>query len=104
MNDTVLNIGMYVTYALVAVAALSAVIFPVIFFVQDFRKAKRTLLGLVVLATILLISYAVSTNEVYENAGPVASQWIGGGITATMVLIGLGLATAVFTEVYKFFR
>lgn len=104
MNESVINIGIYVTYALVGIAALSAIIFPVIFFVQDFRKAKRTLLGLVVLAAILLISYAVSTNEVYENAGPVASQWIGGGITATMVLIVLGVLTAIFTEVYKLFR
>ncbi|MFO7999278.1 MAG: hypothetical protein R6U86_09895 [Bacteroidales bacterium] len=106
MNETVLNIGMYVTYGLIVIAVIAAVIFPIFFFIQDFRKARGTLIGLGILLVVLFFSYAISTNEVYEasNIGPTASQWIGGGITATIILIGLGLLAAVFTEVYKFFR
>lgn len=105
-NETLINIGMYVTYGLVGIAVLASVIFPIIFFFRDFRKAKNTLIGLVALLAIIFFSYAISSNEAYEamNVGPNVSQWVGGGITATMILIGLGILTAIFTEVYKFFR
>ena len=106
MNETLINIAIYVTYALVGIAVIASVIFPVIFFIQDIRKARGALIGIAVLAIVILISWSISTNEAYEafNVGPAASQWIGGGITATMILIGMGLLAAVFTEVYKFFR
>jgi hypothetical protein len=105
-NETLINIFMYVTYGLIGLAVLASVIFPIIMFVRDFRKAKNTLIGLVVLLAIIFFSYAISSNEAYaaQDVGPNLSQWVGGGITATMILIGLGLLMAIFTEVYKFFR
>jgi hypothetical protein len=106
MNDIIFDIGYYVTIALVAIAAISVIIFPIFFFIQDIRKAKGALIGIAVLAAVLFFSYFISTNETYEgfNVSPMASQWIGGGITATMILIGIGLVAAVFTEIYKLFR
>jgi predicted ABC-type exoprotein transport system permease subunit len=104
MNDIIFDIGYYVTIALVAIAAISVIIFPIFFFIQDIRKAKGALIGIAVLAAVLFFSYFISTNETYEGVSPMASQWIGGGITATMILIGIGLVAAVFTEIYKLFR
>jgi multisubunit Na+/H+ antiporter MnhB subunit len=106
MNDIFVDIAIYVTYGLVAIALLGVVLFSAYHMVQDFSKTKGALVGIVVLAVILIISYFVSTNEPYEafNVGPTASQWVGSGIISTMVLIGLGLLSAIFTEVYKFFR
>lgn len=104
MNESVINLGMYVTYGLLIIAALTAVIFPIIQMFWNFRKSIPALIGVAALVIIVLISYSVSTNEVYENAGPNVSQWVGGGITATMVLIGLAVVSAIFTEVYKLFR
>ncbi len=104
MNESVIDIGIYVTYGLLAVAALSAIIASIIQMVGNFRKAIPALIGIAVLVIIVLISYSTSTNEAYENATPAVSQWVGGGIKATMVLVGLGFISAVFTEVYKYFR
>ena len=104
MNESVINIGMFVTYGLLGIAALTAIIFPVIQMFWNFRKAIPALIGIGVLVVIVLFSYAISTNEVYENAGPNVSQWVGGGITATMILVGMCIVAAVFTEVYKLFR
>lgn len=105
-NETLINIFMYVTYGLIGLAVLASVTFPIMLFIRDYRKAKNTLIGLVVLLAIIFFSYAISSNEAYEalNVGPNLSQWVGGAITATMILIGLGLFMAIFTEVYKFFR
>ncbi len=104
MNETVINIGMFVTYGLLVIAGLAAIIFPVIQMFSNFRKAIPTLIGIGILILILLFSYSISSAEVYEDAGPRVSQWVGGGITATMILIGLGLLSAIFSEIYKYFR
>ncbi len=105
MNETVIiNLAMYVTYGLLVIAALTAIAFPIIQMFGNFRKAVPALIGVGVLVIIVLISYALSTAEVYPDAGPAVSQWVGGGIRATMILIGIGVISALFTEVYKFFR
>ncbi len=104
MNESVINIGMYVTYGLLVIAALAAILFSIIHMFGNFRKAIPTLIGIGILAIIVVLSYSLSTAETYENAGPRVSQWVGGGITATMILIGLALVSAVFSEIYKLFR
>lgn len=104
MSDTIINIGIYVTYALVAVALISTVFFAIFHMARNFRKAKGALLGILILAAIIVFSYAISTSEVYPNAGPVVSQWVGGGITTTFILAGLAFLAAIYTEVSKFFK
>ncbi len=104
MNESVIDIGMYITYGLLAVAALAAILASIFQMVGNFRKAIPALIGIVILVIIVLISYSTSTSEAYENATPAVSQWVGGGIKATIALVGLALVSAVFTEVYKYFR
>ncbi len=106
MNENIIDIAIIVTYVLIGLAA-AAIVFSAIFhLISNFRSAIGGLIGLAVLILILVFSYAISTNEVYEamNVGPTVSQWVGGGITATMILIGLAFVAAVFTEVFKLFR
>jgi predicted ABC-type exoprotein transport system permease subunit len=104
MNETVINAGIIVAYILLGLAALVAIVGPLIQLILNFKSARTTLVGVLVLVIILFIGYSLSTNETYENAGPIASQWIGGGIRATMILIGLAILAAVYTEVAKFFK
>lgn len=106
MNETVINAGIVVAYILLGLAALVAIVGPMIQLVTNFKNAKTTLLGVAVLVAILLIGYSLATNEVYDGftVSPLASQWIGGGIIATMILIGLAILSAVFTEIAKFFK
>ncbi len=104
MSESLINIGIYITYGLVAIAALSAILFPIIHMFWNFRKSIPGLIGIAILAVIVLISYSISTNEVYEGYGPNVSQWVSGGITTTFILAGLGVVSALFTEIYKYFR
>jgi len=104
MNEGVINIAMYVTYGLLAIAALSAIIFSLVHMFGNIRKAVPTFIGIGILLAIILVSYATATSEPYENATPTVSQWVGGGINTTFFLIGLGLLSAIFTEVSKYFR
>ncbi|MDX9942819.1 MAG: hypothetical protein RBS53_11420 [Bacteroidales bacterium] len=106
MSDTIINIGIYVTYFLVAVAVLTTVLFSIFHMVQNLGKAKGALVGVLILAVIVIISYFLSTNEVYPkfNVGPIASKWVGAGILTTFVLIGLALLSAIYVEVAKLFK
>lgn len=106
MSDTIINIGIYVTYFLVAVAVLTTVLFSIFHMVQNLGKAKGALVGVLILAVIVIISYFLSTNEVYPkfNVGPIASKWVGAGILTTFVLIGLALLSAIYVEVTKLFK
>ncbi|MBS4012199.1 MAG: hypothetical protein KGZ97_00365 [Bacteroidetes bacterium] len=113
MNDIFINVGIYLSYGLLAIAALTAIIFPIIHFIKDFRKAKGTLLGLAVLLVVLVASWAVAGGgQMVIDQGSqgsiivssTVSKLVGGGIIATMALIILGLVAAVYTEVSKLFK
>jgi hypothetical protein len=104
MNETVIDIGIIATQILIGLAAAAVVISAIFQLISNFKKAKGGLIGLAALLVIIFVSYLLSTNETYETVGPNVSQLIGGGINATMALIGIGLLAAVFTEIYKLFR
>jgi hypothetical protein len=104
MNESIINASIIVAYVLLGLAALVAIVGPIIQLFSNFKGARTALMGIVILVVILFIGYSMSTNETYENAGPVVSQWIGGGIRGTMILIGLAILAAVYTEVAKFFK
>jgi len=106
MSDTLISIGLYVTYFLIVLAVVSMVLFGVTAIIRNFKKSKGALVGVIVLVAIVSISFAVSTGEPYPafGIGPNASRWVGTGITTTFILIGLGLLAAIYTEVSKMFK
>jgi hypothetical protein len=106
MNENIIDIGIIATYVLLGLAAAAVVLSAIFHLLTNFKNARGGLVGLAVLAAILFFSYLISTNETYEafNVGPVASQWVGGGIIATFILIGMAFVAAIFTEVFKLFR
>lgn len=107
MNESVINTAIIVTYVLLGLAALFAILGPLVQLFTNFKKARTALIGIASLVIVILIGYGLSTNEIYDGVnyvGPTGSQWIGGGIRATMILIGMGVVAAVFTEIYKLVR
>lgn len=106
MNEAIIDVGIYVTYGLFGLAALAAVLFPLVFLFTDLKKAKNALIGIVVLAIVMFIGFSMASNEVYEGfaVSPLASKWIGGGIYATIILVGLAVVAAVYTEVARIFK
>jgi hypothetical protein len=108
MNDAVIDTGLIAAYILLGVAALAAILFSIYHLVLNFKKAKGALFGMLFLVVVFLIGYSLATSEVYADVavpvGAGASKIIGGGIITTMMLIGLAIIAAVYTEVSKLFR
>lgn len=96
------------TYFLLIVAAACAVIFPVIFIVQNPRKAVKALISLVILAVIVLISYALSDGTPIQTAtsatnpdfaNPTVLKFTDMGIFTAYILIGASILLLVVTGV-----
>jgi len=106
--DTWINIGLFITYILLAVAILSLVGFPVLYTIQNFKNAKKGLLVILGIFVILFLVYVVSPADqgvFYENAkvGPKESKMIGAGLITTYLLMAISVLYLIFIEIKKWF-
>ncbi|MGC8866135.1 MAG: hypothetical protein ACP5O2_10500 [Bacteroidales bacterium] len=107
--DQLINIGLYITYALVAVAIAAMVLFPLFQMITNFQRAKGGLLSALVLIAIVVVAVVLSPAEqglLYEkyNISPIQSKLIGGGLLATYLLFAGIFLAAIYTEVSKWFK
>ncbi len=102
----IIDISIYVTYLLIGVTALLAIVFPLYFMVTDFKKSRSTFLGVLVLGGLFLVSVVISTGEVYEKFGIDASgsKQIGGAIIMLYFMMLLAVGVALFSEINKLFK
>lgn len=104
-----INIGLYLAYALIAIAAISSIVFPIIQTFGDLKKAKNGLIGFAVLIVVLIIAYALSpaeTGAFYDkfNISPNTSKLIGGGLLATYIVFAGVVISILYVEVAKWFK
>lgn len=96
------------TYFLLIIAAASAIFFPLLFIVQNPRKAIKALVSLVILAVVVLISYGLSdgtpiltatsaTNPDFTN--PSVLKFTDMGIFTAYILIGASILLLIATGV-----
>ena len=102
-------------YALVAYVALGigvvlAILFPVIFMIQNPKNALKVLAGLVVLAIIGFICYSISENtfnivqlEDLETTAE-TSKMVGAALYFTYIVGGLSVVTILFSGIAGFFK
>lgn len=108
-NTTWIDIMLYVSYFLVAAAAIAAIVLPLIKSLNDPRSLITMGAGIVGIVVLFLIAYAISDNEVLpayarEGVGPTESKLIGGTLITMYMLIILALGSIAVTEVSKLFR
>ncbi len=109
--DTLINIGMFVVYALLVLGILAAVGFSIYQFAGNFKQNKTTLYGLVGLVVIFVVSYLVSSGTdisaaVFEKVGGnyESSKMIGAGMYMFYILFGVTLLTLIVTEIARPFK
>lgn len=107
-----LNLVYNLTLVALAVCALAAVAFGLIFFISNIKQRLSTLLGIVGFVAIGLISFYVLADgtvlRAYEVSGISVSEgesaFAGGGIYMVYILGILALAAIVWAEVSKIFK
>ncbi|UXP30857.1 hypothetical protein N6H18_10885 [Reichenbachiella agarivorans] len=103
--DTI-DVALYISYTLTILAALAAIIFPLINSISDPKSMVKAGAGLAALVIVFLISWAISGSEVLPayaefEVGASLSKFIGGLLTMMYILTGLALGGIVYTEVSK---
>lgn len=96
---------------LLVVAALVAVLFPVIGMITNPKSAIKTVGAIAVLAIVILISYAMASDAipVFQGAEEMditnkLSKNVGMGLHAMYVLLAMGIIAIVATEIIDRFK
>ena len=95
-------------YVFVGLAALLALVFPIYQLATNPKGALNTLIGLVILGVIVLIAYAMASDQVMNIVGyngpdnnPGTLKAVGTGLITTYILFLLSLLAIVVTEIYN---
>ena len=105
-EGNIVDIMIYAAYALLGLAALAAVIMPLVNSLGNPKSLLKGLIGVVFLLIVYGIAYAVSQGEVtsvYMKFGVDAtlSKAVGASIISMYILLGLSVLGILFSEVYK---
>lgn len=104
---------LYWTYCLLAIAAATAVIFPLIYIVQNPRKAVKALVSLAILGVIALIAYSLASAAPIETAtsstnpdffDPSVLKIAGMGLYSTYILFGLAIVLLLVSGIRNLFK
>ena len=107
------DIGLIITYIMVAGATLACVISPILQIENDPKKIKSMAMPLIGLALIIVVSILISSGEVlpeYTNTdGQLISQnmskVVGGALITFYILSAITILSVLYSEVlYKFFQ
>ena len=103
------DIGLYLAYLLIAVATLTALIFPVLYVAKHPKEGKDILIGVGALVVLFVLSYVLAGGDVlpkYANYGVGASEskLISAGLISFYILIVAAIVTAIYAEISKLFK
>ncbi|MGK7397751.1 MAG: hypothetical protein ACNS62_24465 [Candidatus Cyclobacteriaceae bacterium M3_2C_046] len=106
-SDFVVEYGLYAGYILMIVAALAAIVLPLINAISNPKSLIKGVVGIVFLGVIFIIGYALAGSEVtqaYITQGVTessASKLIGGALITMYILVAIAIVGIVFTEIVK---
>lgn len=104
-----IDFALYVGYGLIAIAALSAIVLPLIGAFGDPKSLAKSGIGVLGLLVVFFLGYLFSGNEVtavYSQFGVDASlsKTIGGAVTMMYLMLIIVFAAIIYSEVSKLFR
>ena len=99
-------------YILAGIAVVFAIVFPIFQMIKNPKAAVKGLLGLVVVAVIVFVAYAVSSGEKLGITNPELMQYdvrgtlkyAGTLLNSVYFLAGLAILSMIYAEVSKIFK
>ena len=109
MSTGIIEIFLYVTYLLVGVAVLAAVVLPLMNAAGNPKALLRSGMGIVGLVVLFFVGYALSSGDLLQTSmdrGVTSSgqKMIGGLIILTYILTVMAVLGIVFAGVIKSFK
>lgn len=100
-------------YILLAIAAIAAIVFPLIRIVTDVKAILRLLMVVAAAVVLVLVSYFVFASDTpinilgytgTDNSDPVTLKWIGTGLFSTYIIFGIAIISILYFEVASIFK
>ena len=100
-------------YVLLAIAAIAAILFPLIRIVTDVKAILRLLMVVAAAAVLVVVSYFVFASDTpinilgytgTDNTNPVTLKWIGTGLFSTYIIFGIAIVSILYFEVASLFK
>lgn len=104
--ENVIDIMLYLSYAMFAVGVVAAVILPIWKSLDDLQSLVKPIGALIGIVVLFLICYAISGDDlnsrlIATGATAGVSKFVGGGLITMYVLFIAALVGIVFTEINK---
>ncbi len=105
-----IDFGLYATYALLAICVLMILAFSISKIAGDPAAAKTSIIGIVGLAALIGISYALSTGEdantifAGDNITEGTSHYVGAALYSFYLLGALTILAIIYSEVTRLFK
>lgn len=102
----IIDIGLYVSYGLIIIAAVAAIVLPLIGSLSHPKSLLKAGIGIVVLIVIFVIGWALSDSGVTAEyttlgVGSTTSKFVGGALIAMYILMVIAIIGIVITELNK---
>lgn len=101
-----LDVGLYLLYALLTIAVLAAIVFPLINSLSNPRGLIRSGIGVALMLVLFVIAYALSGSELTRPAvaagltGP-SVKLIGAGLIMLYIVLFLAVLALIYSEISK---
>ncbi len=109
--NSLINIGMIVTYIFAGLAVASILFFIIKSLIVNYKEMAFSLVGVLALGALFLISYLVSNPndvgmQVFEKTetNPGLSKIIGSGAIMLYLMIAAVFVAIIYTQVIKLFK
>ena len=103
-----LDIGLYAFYALLAIAVIAAIVFPIVNAIKTPAALLRSLAGVGALLVLFGIAYALSDDSLSQRAAamvsPSTGRLIGAGLILFYITLILSVIAVVYSEISKAFK
>lgn len=103
MENIIVNYGIPAAFILLAIAALAAILLPLINSISNPRTLLKSGIGIAVLVVIFLIGWSMAPAEpnLQYNVTEASSKAIGGALTTMYILFGLAVLGIILSEINK---
>ncbi len=104
--DSLINIGIIITYLMIGFASLFALGFAVKKIIQDQKNAKKTLYSIGGLVIVLIISYLIASDDVLSSymkygISESVSKQVGMGLITFYILAIAAIGSIIYSELSK---
>ena len=95
------DIGLYASYALIALCALAAIVIPLVQSFGDPKSLVKSGIGVVALVVVYFISYALADGTAAGDVTAGTSRMVGAGIITTYIFFFGAIIGIIYTEISK---